>query len=129
MKRRTIQRALVLSAVHHLKNHPTADEVYQYAAQHTPTISRGTVYRNLAQLEEERRSGASPFPTGQTGLIAVQTTITTWCASCAGGLRTHRSRIGSGPTRNFPRRRAGNAPAIPLCFKGSAKNAASTMRQ
>ena len=47
-----IQRALVLSAVHHLKNHPTADEVYQYAAQHTPTISRGTVYRNLSLLAD-----------------------------------------------------------------------------
>ena len=64
MKRRTIQRALVLSAVHHLKNHPTADEVYQYAAQHTPTISRGTVYRNLAQLEEEKAIRRIPIPNG-----------------------------------------------------------------
>ena len=54
MKRRTIQRALVLSAVMELNDHPTAEEVYRYAAQRTPTISRGTVYRNLSDRKSTR---------------------------------------------------------------------------
>ena len=62
MKRRTIQRALVLSAVMELNDHPTAEEVYRYAAQRTPTISRGTVYRNLSQLAEEGTISRIPVP-------------------------------------------------------------------
>ena len=57
MKRRTIQRALVLSAVMKLNDHPTAEEVYRYAAQRTPTISRGTVYRNLNTLADNNMIG------------------------------------------------------------------------
>ena len=33
-----------------LKCHPTADEVYAQVSAEHPTISRGTVYRNLNQL-------------------------------------------------------------------------------
>ena len=33
-----------------LKCHPTADEVYAQVSSEHPTISRGTVYRNLNQL-------------------------------------------------------------------------------
>ena len=62
MKRRTIQRALVLSAVMELNDHPTAEEVYRYAAQRTPTISRGTVYRNLSQLADEGTISRIPVP-------------------------------------------------------------------
>ena len=52
IKRNTIQRSLVLEAVNKLKCHATADEVYQMVAQEHPTISKGTVYRNLHQLAE-----------------------------------------------------------------------------
>lgn len=52
MKRNTIQRALVLEAVNTLRCHATADEIYEAIAARYPTISRGTVYRNLKLLCE-----------------------------------------------------------------------------
>ena len=52
MKRNTIQRALVLEAVNSLKCHATADEIYDFIAAEHPSISKGTVYRNLNQLSE-----------------------------------------------------------------------------
>lgn len=52
MKRQTIQRTLILDAVTQLKNHPTADQVYSEIHAKHPTISRGTVYRNLNKLAE-----------------------------------------------------------------------------
>ncbi len=52
MKRNTIQRALVLKTVRKLACHPTADEVYAAVVAEYPTISRGTIYRNLKQLSE-----------------------------------------------------------------------------
>lgn len=51
-KRNTIQRALVLETVNRLKSHATADEIYMEIVREYPTISRGTVYRNLNQLAE-----------------------------------------------------------------------------
>ncbi|MFI3115071.1 MAG: transcriptional repressor [Clostridia bacterium] len=50
--RNTIQRQIVLSTVQMLKNHPTADEIYNEIYKNHPTISRGTVYRNLNILSE-----------------------------------------------------------------------------
>ena len=50
MTRNTIQRLSVLQAVHRLKNHPTAEEVYRAVTADCPTVSRGTVYRNLRLL-------------------------------------------------------------------------------
>ncbi len=52
MKRNTIQRALILKTVRKLGCHPTADEVYAAVVVEHPTISRGTIYRNLKQLSE-----------------------------------------------------------------------------
>ncbi len=49
-KRNTVQRGVVLSAVNSLKNHPTAETVFQKISNEYPTISKGTVYRNLNQL-------------------------------------------------------------------------------
>lgn len=51
--RNTIQRDLVLQAVRDLKNHPTPEEVYEYIHKKHPTISKGTVYRNLNVLVEQ----------------------------------------------------------------------------
>lgn len=50
--RNTIQRSLVLETVNNLGFHATADEIYDAIAKQHPSISRGTVYRNLNQLAE-----------------------------------------------------------------------------
>ena len=42
----------MLEAVSKLHNHPTADEVYREVSDRHPTVSRGTVYRNLNMLAE-----------------------------------------------------------------------------
>lgn len=54
MTRNTTQREAVLKTVR-LLDHPTADEVYDEVSKHHETISRGTVYRNLAVLSDEGR--------------------------------------------------------------------------
>ena len=49
--RNTIQRSLILQTVQKLHtHHPTAEEVYQELHKKHPSISMGTVYRNLHQL-------------------------------------------------------------------------------
>lgn len=53
IKRNTIQRSLVLETVNLLHCHATADTIYEHIARHHPTVSRGTVYRNLNQLSED----------------------------------------------------------------------------
>ena len=50
--RNTIQRQMVMDAVHRLRNHPTAEEIYAHVARQHPSVSRGTVYRNLGALAE-----------------------------------------------------------------------------
>jgi len=52
MERNTIQRSLTLDAVRCLKNHPTADEIYEEVSSKYNHIGKGTVYRNLKQLVE-----------------------------------------------------------------------------
>lgn len=53
-QRNTIQRSLILDAVRHLP-HPTADEVHSHITGRYPSISRGTVYRNLHVLAAQGR--------------------------------------------------------------------------
>ena len=48
--RNTVQRQLVLNALKNLCNHPAADEIFEYVAKTHPSISKATVYRNLAAL-------------------------------------------------------------------------------
>lgn len=62
MKRNTIQRTLVLKTVRKLRCHPTADEVYTELAVEHPTISRGTVYRNLNDLAAAGEIGSREIP-------------------------------------------------------------------
>ena len=52
-KRNTIQKKMVSDAVYELANHPTAEEVYHKVSMIYPSISKGTVYRNLSVLAEE----------------------------------------------------------------------------
>lgn len=51
--RNTIQRTLVLKAVQNMHNHPTAEEIYAHVARRHPSVSRGTVYRNLNVLAQQ----------------------------------------------------------------------------
>lgn len=62
IKRNTIQRTLILETIRNLKNHPTADEVYETIVNDHPNISRGTVYRNLNQLSEDGIIKRIPIP-------------------------------------------------------------------
>jgi Fur family ferric uptake transcriptional regulator/Fur family peroxide stress response transcriptional regulator len=50
--RSTIQRSLVLAAVNAVCGHATADEIYRRITSEYPTVSRGTVYRNLNLLSD-----------------------------------------------------------------------------
>lgn len=50
--RNTKQKDLILNVVQTSSDHPTAETVYERARAVMPSISLGTVYRNLKQLEE-----------------------------------------------------------------------------
>jgi len=49
---RTAQREAILKELRSVKNHPTADELYAMLRIKMPTISLGTVYRNLEQMSQ-----------------------------------------------------------------------------
>lgn len=51
MVRKTIQQWLVLETVQRLC-HPSAEEIYRVITHKYPSISRGTVYRNLHNMSE-----------------------------------------------------------------------------
>ena len=51
--RNTIQKQLVLETVRSMTNHPTAEEIYGKITMQHPTISKGTVYRNLNLLADQ----------------------------------------------------------------------------
>lgn len=63
-KRNTIQKEIVLNTVTRLKSHVTADEVYEEIKKDYPSISRGTVYRNLKVLYEEGKIRKVIIPYG-----------------------------------------------------------------
>jgi len=48
-----MQRQVILDALADLASHPTAEEVYLHVNQTHPTISKATVYRNLAAAADE----------------------------------------------------------------------------
>ena len=47
--RNTLQKSLILQIAQEL-NHPSADNIYQAISVKYPSVSRGTVYRNLTKL-------------------------------------------------------------------------------
>ncbi|MBO5694931.1 MAG: transcriptional repressor [Lentisphaeria bacterium] len=49
-EKHTIQRRVIMEELSLLKNHPTADELFQIVRLRLPKISLATVYRNLADL-------------------------------------------------------------------------------
>ena len=50
--RQTRQRTLVLETLRSTKSHPTADWIFEEVRKQLPTISLGTVYRNLNLLRD-----------------------------------------------------------------------------
>lgn len=64
IKRKTIQSSLVFDMVNKLQNHATADEIYNEIVKDYPTISRGTVYRNLQRLCEMGEIRKTEIPGG-----------------------------------------------------------------
>jgi len=61
-RRTTRQLELVLEAVQASGiEHPTADRVFRHVRRVLPTISLGTVYRNLQRLVADRRISAAPL--------------------------------------------------------------------
>ena len=53
VKRNTLQKEIILSALCSLKTHPTAPMLYEIIHREHPTISRSTVYRVLGQMVDE----------------------------------------------------------------------------
>ena len=62
--RNTHQRSLVFEIIQANFDHPTADEVYELARERDPTISKGTVYRNLNFLSDRGEIKKLPMPFG-----------------------------------------------------------------
>lgn len=50
----TKQKAAILEYLKHSTHHPSAEEVYLALKESQPELSRSTVYRNLAQLHEDK---------------------------------------------------------------------------
>lgn len=53
MKNYSKQREDLLSILKNSKSHPTAEELYNSIKEKIPSVSRGTVYRNLKDLVDE----------------------------------------------------------------------------
>ena len=51
-ERHTVQKDVIYAALCELKNHPTADAVYEQVRAAHPTISKATVYRVLNRMAE-----------------------------------------------------------------------------
>ena len=60
----TRQRALILELLHSTSGHLTAHEVFALARQRMPSIARGTVYRNLKLMEQDREIARLEMPAG-----------------------------------------------------------------
>lgn len=52
-RRATKQREAILGILKNNRSHPTADQIYDTVRQQIPSISKGTVYRNLQVLRAE----------------------------------------------------------------------------
>ena len=56
------QREMIYEAIRKSDQHPTAEMVYRWLKPDNPSLSLGTVYRNLNLLTEEGRLVRMPFP-------------------------------------------------------------------
>lgn len=64
IQRNTIQKTLILNTVNDMRSHVTADEVYDEIIKTHPSISKGTVYRNLNQLVQNGEIKKVEVPSG-----------------------------------------------------------------
>ena len=55
IRRDTKQREAILNVLRGADSHPTADWVYDEVRKVIPNISKGTIYRNLKILREDRK--------------------------------------------------------------------------
>ncbi len=79
----TRQKEIILDAVKHLENHPTADEIYLYLKKVHPRLSLATVYRNLNQFATEGRIRKVSVPGDSDRFDAVMETHEHfYCESC-----------------------------------------------
>lgn len=53
LRRTTKQRRIILEELKKVKTHPTADSLFRTVRRKLPSISFGTVYRNLNLLKDE----------------------------------------------------------------------------
>ena len=53
MKNYSKQREDLLNILKNSRSHPTAEELYEKTKEKIPSVSRGTVYRNLKDLVDE----------------------------------------------------------------------------
>lgn len=61
-KRYSKQRELIYQCLMDTHEHPTAEMLYQWLKPENPSLSLGTVYRNLNLLAEEGLVTRMPFP-------------------------------------------------------------------
>ena len=63
-RRNTIQRDLVKQAVYDMHGHVTVEELYEVLKSEHPSMSKGTVYRNLDILVDEGKVRKVEVPSG-----------------------------------------------------------------
>ena len=61
----TSQRKLILEALKQNQSHPSADSVYDYVRSRMPSVSLGTVYRNLETMYRQGMIIKIETPDGQ----------------------------------------------------------------
>lgn len=61
-KRYSRQRELIYEALRQTEQHPTAEMIYQWLKPANPSLSLGTVYRNLNLLADEGAIRRMTFP-------------------------------------------------------------------
>lgn len=64
-KRYSRQRELIYEALRQTEQHPTAEMIYQWLKPANPSLSLGTVYRNLNLLADEGAIRRMAFPVGR----------------------------------------------------------------
>ena len=80
---RTAQREAILKELRSVKTHPTADELYAALRVKLPTISLGTVYRNLEQMSRPGSCGSWRLPASRRDSTAIYRSIITCAARSA----------------------------------------------
>ena len=82
-RRESRQGRLVFEIVERSRNHPTAHRVFDLARRRAPSISLGTVYRNLRRLAEQGRIQESKIG-GEPGRFEVpqRKHYHIWCVEC-----------------------------------------------